>query len=215
MRRSPRVTSPIHWAVAAVTALLALLLGTPAAADTATAVDRCSSGDRSYSSVGSASVTATAPEGYRIASFCVVGRGNAGAETHALSAPQKTAVVSHSSGKQLASYSVTYVRIPVVDVPEAAEETTAEKETVKAAPTPTAKEADPEPSRSAPAEELAAVDEVAPPSLRGDGEELQITTFEEKDDGEDRRSFLVVGAIILIGLLAGAIALLVRIPGQR
>ncbi len=53
------------------------------------------------------------------------------------------------------------------------------------------------------------------PSQLSDGEELQITTFEEKDDSEDRWSFLVVGGIIVVGLIAGAIALMVRIPGQR
>lgn len=224
MRRSPRMTSSTSWAAAAVTTLLALLLAAPASADTATPVGQCSSGDRSYSSVGTASVTATAPDGYRIASFCVVGRGNAGAETHTLSTPQKSAVVAHSSGKQLESYSVTYVQIPVASAPEAARETAAEKEEAKAERTPAAQvtepepppEPKPEPSRSAPAEKSAAPGEsTLLPSQLSDGEELQITTFEEKDDSEDRWSVLVVGGIIVVGLLAGAIALLVRIPGQR
>ncbi|MER7610068.1 hypothetical protein [Nocardioides sp. NPDC127503] len=203
-------------AAAAVITLLSLLLAAPASADTATPVGKCSSGDRSYSSVGAASVTATAPEGYRIASFCVVGRGNAGAETHTLSTPQRSTVVAHSSGKQLESYSVTYVQIPVASVPEAAEETKKEKEEAKAERTPTAEESEPEPSRSAPAEKSAAPGETTLlPSQLSDGEKLQITTFEEKDDSEDRWSFLVVGGIIVVGLLAGAIALMVRIPGQR
>jgi hypothetical protein len=210
------MTSLTFSAAAAVITLLSLLLAAPASADTATPVGQCSSGDRSYSSVGATSATATAPEGYRIASFCVVGRGNAGAEMHTLSAPRRTAVVAHSSGKQLESYSVTYVQVPVASVPEAAEETATEKEEAKPERTPTAEESEPEPSRSAPAEKSAAPGEsTLLPSQLSDGEELQITTFEEKDDSEDRWSFLVVGGIIVVGLLAGAIALMVRIPGQR
>ena len=205
-------------AAAAVITLLSLLLAAPASADTATPVNQCSSGDRSYSSVGAASVTATAPEGYRIASFCVVGRGNAGAETHTLSTPQRSTVVAHSSGKQLESYSVTYVQVPVASVPEATEKTAAAKQSAKAERTPAAQETEPEPepSHSAPAEKSAAPGETTLlPSQLSDGEELQITTFEEKDNSEDRWSFLVVGGIIVVGLLAGAIALMVRIPGQR
>ncbi|MEU0266589.1 hypothetical protein [Nocardioides sp. NPDC006303] len=212
------MTSLTFSAAAAVIALLSLLLAAPASADTATPVGQCSSGDRSYSSVGATSATATAPEGYRIASFCVVGRGNAGAEMHTLSAPQRTTVVAHSSGKQLESYSVTYVQVPVASKPEAAEtaEKTTEKEKAKVERTPTAEESEPEPSHSAPVENSAAPAESAPlPSQLSDGEEFQITTFEEKDDSEDRWSFLVVGGIIVVGLLAGAIALMVRIPGQR
>lgn len=213
------LTSLTSSVAAAVITLLSLLLAAPASADTATPVGQCSSGDRTYSSVGTASVTATAPEGYRIASFCVVGRGNAGAETHTLSTPQRSTVVAHSSGKQLESYSVTYVQIPAASAPEAAEaaeETTAEKDEAKAERTPTAEESEPEPRRSAPAEKSAAPGEsTLLPSQLSDGEELQITTFEEKDDSEDRWSFLVVGGIIVVGLLAGAIALMVRIPGQR
>lgn len=203
---------PTLGVAAAVMTLLSLLLVAPASADTATPVSQCSSGDRSYSSVGATSATATAPDGYRIASFCVVGRGNAGPEMHTLSTPQKTTVVSHSTGKQLESYSVTYVQIPVASAPEAADETAAdeaaaEKEKAKVERTPAAQETEPEPSRSAPPAPL--------PSLLSDGEELQITTFDEKDDSEDRWSFVVVGGIIVVGLLAGAIALLVRLPGQR
>ena len=216
------MTSLTFSAAAAVITLLSLLLAAPASADTATPVGQCSSGDRSYSSVGATSATATAPEGYRIASFCVVGRGNAGAEMHTLSAPQRTAVVAHSSGKQLESYSVTYVQVPVASAPEANEaaEKTAEKEmekdTAKAERTPTAEEPEPGPSHPAPTEKSAAPGEsTLLPSQLSDGEELQITTFEEKDDSEDRWSFLVVGGIIVVGLLAGAIALMVRIPGQR
>jgi len=210
------MTSLTFSAAAAVITLLSLLLAAPVSADTATPVGQCSSGDRTYSSVGTASVTATAPEGYRIASFCVVGRGNAGAETHTLSTPQRSTVVAHSSGKQLESYSVTYVQIPAASVPETTEATTAEKEEAKAERTPTAEESEPEPRRSAPAEKSAAQGEsTLLPSQLSDGEELQITTFEEKDDSEDRWSFLVVGGIIVVGLLAGAIALMVRIPGQR
>ena len=216
MRRSPRMTSLTFSAAAAVITLLSLLLAAPASADSATPVGQCSSGDRTYSSVGATSATATAPEGYRIASFCVVGRGNAGAEMHTLSAPQRTAVVAHSSGKQLESYSVTYVQAPVASVPEAAEETATEKEEAKAERTPKSEESESEPSHSAPAEKSAAPGEsTLLPSQLSDGEELQITTFEEKDDSEDRWSFLVVGGIIVVGLIAGAIALLVRIPGQR
>jgi hypothetical protein len=212
------MTSLTFSAAAAVIALLSLLLAAPASADTATPVGQCSSGDRSYSSVGATSATATAPEGYRIASFCVVGRGNAGAEMHTLSAPQRTTVVAHSSGKQLEGYSVTYVQVPVASKPDAAEaaDKSTEKEKAKAERTPTAEESDPEPSHSASTEKSPAPSEsTLLPSQLSDGEEFQITTFEEKDDSEDRWSFLVVGGIIVVGLLAGAIALMVRIPGQR
>lgn len=206
------------WAAAAAMTMLSLMFAVPASADTTTPVKQCAAGDRSYSPTGGTSATATAPEGYRIASFCVVGRGNAGAETHTLSTPQRSTVVAHSSGKQLESYSVTYVQIPVASVPEPTEKTAAAKQSAKDERTPAAQETapEPEPSHSAPAaKSVAPVESTVLPSQLSDGEELQITTFEETDDSEDRWSFLVVGGIIVVGLLAGAIALLVRIPGQR
>lgn len=221
MRRSPGTVLPARWAAAAVMTMLSLLLSVPApaSADTVTPVDACPSGDRSYSSVDANSITATAPEGYRIESFCVVGRGSGAPELHVLSAPKGTAVIQHSSGRRLESYSVAYARVPAPSAPEAAEsaeETAPEKEQAEAEDTASAQESEPEPSRSAPAEKPATPGEsTLLPSQMSDGEELQITTFEEKDDSEDRWSFLVVGGIIVVGLLAGAIALLVRIPGQR
>lgn len=222
MRRSPGTVLPAHWAAAAVMTMLSLLLSVPApaSADTVTPVDACPSGDRSYSSVDANSVTATAPEGYRIESFCVVGRGSGAPEVHVLSAPKGTAVIQHSSGRRLESYSVAYARVPASSAPGVAAESATEKEKAEekaeAEDTASAQESEPEPSRSAPAETSASPGEsTLLPSQMSDGEELQITTFEEKDDSEDRWSFLVVGGIIVVGLLAGAIALLVRIPGQR
>ena len=206
---------PALWAAAAVMTLLSLMLALPASADSATSVGQCSSGDRSYTSVGATSATATAPEGYRIASFCVVGRGNAGAEKHTLSAPQETVVVSHSTGKQLESYSVTYVQIPVASEPDPNDETA--EDAPKAENTAETVEPKAQPSSSATAKKSPVAGEDSPLGpLPNDGEELQVTTFEEEDDDSDnRRSVLIVGGIIVVGLLAGVIALTVRLPGQR
>ncbi|MFE6507790.1 hypothetical protein ACFVDI_07620 [Nocardioides sp. NPDC057767] len=216
MRRSPRMALPILWAAGAVLTLLSLTLALPASADTATPVSQCSSGDRSYTSVGATSATATAPEGYRIASFCVVGRGNAGAERHTLATPRRTTVVSHSSGKQLESYSVTYVKTPVASEPEPDQKTTAPREEPTADVTADAPEEKAEPSSSAATEKsLAPGESSSLGRLPTDGEELRVTTFEERDEREDRWSLLVVGGIIVVGLVAGAIALTVRLPGQR
>lgn len=82
----------------------------------------------------------------------------------------------------------------------------------------TDQEQEQEPSRQ-PSAEISVLPEDSSrmPSL-SDGEELRITSvkeFDDEDDDEDLRSLVVAGGIIIVGLLAGAIALLVRIPGQR
>lgn len=87
----------------------------------------------------------------------------------------------------------------------------------KAERTPSADPSESEPSRQASAQVSAPPDETSQMSALSDGEELRITSLEDEDDSddEDLRSLVVAGGIILVGLLAGAIALLVRIPGQR
>lgn len=75
-----------------------------------------------------------------------------------------------------------------------------------------------EPSRRPSVETSALPEDSSRMTALSDGEELRITSFEEfedEDDEEDLRSLVVAGGIIIVGLLAGAIALLVRIPGQR
>ena len=213
MRRFPGRVLPARWAAAAVMSMLMLAVPAPASADTVTPVDACPSGDRTYSSVDANSTTATAPEGYRIESFCVVGRGSGAPELHVLSDPKATAVIQHSSGRRLESYSVAYVPIPVADAPEPDQETAASRTPEVAAATPEEKAT---PSSSATAKKSQVAEDASPlGALPDDGEELQVTTFEERDDSEDRWSVLVVGGIIVVGLLAGAIALTVKLPGQR
>lgn len=78
------------------------------------------------------------------------------------------------------------------------------------------------PSQPAPRSRPSAAASVQPDdsmqmSALSDGEELRTTAIAEKDDDDEEglRSLVVAGGIIILGLLAGMIALLVRLPGQR
>lgn len=72
-----------------------------------------------------------------------------------------------------------------------------------------------EPSRQASAEISEQYEDSSQMSRLSDGEELRITSLAEDGDEEGLRSLVVAGSIIIIGLLAGMVALLVRLPGQR
>lgn len=85
-------------------------------------------------------------------------------------------------------------------------------------PSASATEKDQEPSRKPSAEISALPEGSSQMTALSDGEELRTTSvkeFEDEDDEENLRSLMVAGGIVIVGLLAGAIALLVRLPGQR
>ena len=93
----------------------------------------------------------------------------------------------------------------------------AKKPEKERAPSASATEKEQKPSRK-PSVEISALPEDSSrmPAL-SDGEELQITSvkeFEDEGDEENLRSLVVAGGIIIVGLLAGVIALLVRLPGS-
>ncbi|MFD7074011.1 hypothetical protein ACFV9G_07335 [Nocardioides sp. NPDC059952] len=77
---------------------------------------------------------------------------------------------------------------------------------------------EPKPSRKPSAVGPATSESPSQMTALSDGEELTVTSLAEKsaaDDDETLRDLVVAGSIIVIGLLAGAVALLVRLPGQR
>jgi hypothetical protein len=94
----------------------------------------CPPGDSGKIDVGGshASVTVTAPDGKLISGYCVKAgsenQGN-GPESVTVDPPQKTVTISHSSGKDVSHYSVTYV--------DEEETTTTETETTPTETTPT------------------------------------------------------------------------------
>lgn len=73
------------------------------------------------------SVTFTAPDGYLIDGFCVKA-GSAtqglGAEFVTVDPPQKTVTITHSSGKAVSHYSVSYVKVPPTTTTTVPETTT-------------------------------------------------------------------------------------------
>ncbi|GGR63578.1 hypothetical protein J2S40_004817 [Nocardioides luteus] len=84
--------------------------------------------------------------------------------------------------------------------------------------TPATPESKPEPSRSATPEPSEQSDATSQMSALSDGEELRTTPLEEEESAIDDdllRTVLVAGGIVVVGLIAGGIALLVRLPGQR
>jgi hypothetical protein len=108
------------------------------------------------------------------------------------------------------------------DPPAEDEETAAAGASKKAGkaetPSANATEKEQEPSREPSVEISALPEDSSQMTALSDGEELRTTSvkeFEDEDDEENLRSLVVAGGIIIVGLLAGAIALLVRIPGQR
>ncbi|MEI7055583.1 hypothetical protein WBG06_07185 [Nocardioides sp. CCNWLW239] len=91
------------------------------------------------------------------------------------------------------------------------------REKAEGTPSASASAAQPEPSRQPSATVSAQPDGSLQMSALSDGEELRTTALAEKDDDDEEglRSLVVAGGIIILGLLAGMIALLVRLPGQR
>lgn len=94
--------------------------------------------------------------------------------------------------------------------PGPAEQSEPNERTSSAAP-------EPKPSRKPSASGPATSESPSQMTALSDGEELKVTSLAEKnaDDDETLRDLVVAGSIIVIGLLAGAVALLVRLPGQR
>jgi hypothetical protein len=101
--------------------------------------------------------------------------------------------------------------------PAEVEKTPATKKDERREPTPSASATPSAPERSPqdPAEASEQYEGSSQMSRLSDGEELRITSLDEDDDEEGLRSLVVAGGIIIIGLLAGMVALLVRLPGQR
>lgn len=88
------------------------------------------------------------------------------------------------------------------------------REQTERTPSPSATASASEPRRQPSSDISTQPDISAQMTALSDGEELRITALEEDED-EDLRSLVVAGGIIIVGLLAGLIALVVRLPGQR
>ncbi|MBC7276343.1 hypothetical protein [Nocardioides sp.] len=116
--------------------------------------------------------------------------------------PEKAAETAEAEAQQSAPAAVE--KTPATKKDERRERTPSASATPSAA----------EPSRQASAEASEQYEGSSQMSRLSDGEELRITSLDEDDD-EGLRSLVVAGGIIIIGLLAGMVALLVRLPGQR
>ncbi|MFD4326686.1 hypothetical protein ACFWQC_18750 [Nocardioides sp. NPDC058538] len=99
---------------------------------------------------------------------------------------------------------------------EAAAAGAAKKPEKERAPSVSATEKEQKPSRKPSVEISALPEDSSQMTALSDGEELQITSVKEfeDEDEENLRSLVVAGGIIIVGLVAGAIALLVRLPGS-
>ncbi|GGU09271.1 hypothetical protein GCM10007979_03960 [Nocardioides albus] len=82
-------------------------------------------------------------------------------------------------------------------------------------PSASASPATPAPGRQTPKDISEQSEESSQMTRLNDGEELRVTSLDEDDDEDGLRSLVVAAGIIIVGLLAGMIALLVRLPGQR
>lgn len=236
MCRSPRRVPAGLWVLPVVMTLLSLMLPAAASADTVTPARHCTHGDRYVELDGERSVVATAPDGYLIASFCVDSGGrHSRSEVHTLSTPQPSTVVRRSDGRWMEGYSVTYVEDSEDEAGDGddgagnesdgdgesgqpgEEQSPTAEETEKPGRTQAVPETTPEPTPSALVEVTEQPEHPSQMTALSDGEELRITSLDDDsdDDDENLRAVVVAGSIILLGLLAGAVALLVRLPGQR